>query len=478
MNDEVEQVTPNTRDINDTSITQHLDIEKMTQNEINRCTFWVRANRTVRESGKHNFEKCKIPVNSNWNVGKFEEMLADYHDKEMLEYVKFGWPINVTNNIENQTDEVPKNQQGALQNPQEIKKYIENELQHGSIIGPFITNPFGKSARLSPIDTRPKRDSDQLRIIMNLSYPFGDDSSVNANINGEKYARGEDMKVHYPTVEDLCKIIKRKRGTTNKKVKIFMRDISRAYRQLWSCPGSIHLTGFTFQDRIYHDVTLSMGSKSSAYCCQRLSNSITYIFEKDEYCNVNYLDDLGGADIESKAEQAFNQLGEILREIGIQESTHKAVPPSFIATFLGILINLIDMTLEITPERRNEIQQLLEQWLAMKTATKKELQKLLGKLNFVCSTVRAGRVFITRIIEDMKKFPEKGKRRIGSDLKMDVKWWSIYMSEFDGISIIPDVDWSRPDEIFSTDASLRMCGGWSNPEYFSTEFPDWLLNNV
>ena len=49
------------------------------------------------------------------------------------------------------------------------------------------------------------------------------------------------------------------------------------------------------------------------------------------------------------------------------------------------------------------------------------------------------------------------------------------MTQFDGISIIPD-DWSRPDEIFSTDVSLAMCGGggWSEPHYFKSKFPKWM----
>ena len=133
------------------------------------------------------------------------------------------------------------------------------------------------------------------------------------------------------------------------------------------------------------------------------------------------------------------------------------------------------MTLEITPDRREEIYEILEKWTHQTSATKKDLQRLLGKLNFICNTVRAGRVFMTRIIEEMKKFPETGKRRLSGQLKMDVRWWFKFMSEFDGISVIPQVDWSRPDEIFSTDASLKMCGGWSEPEYFSAEFPQSLL---
>ena len=54
------------------------------------------------------------------------------------------------------------------------------------------------------------------------------------------------------------------------------------------------------------------------------------------------------------------------------------------------------------------------------------------------------------------------------------------MTEFNGVSIIPTVKWSAPDVIFSTDACLDVAGGWSDGEYFKTNFPEWLtnLNNV
>ena len=57
----------------------------------------------------------------------------------------------------------------------------------GSIIRPFHTNPVGEEARFSPLDTRPKRDSPEMRVILNLSYSFRGDS-VNASVNKEQYS--------------------------------------------------------------------------------------------------------------------------------------------------------------------------------------------------------------------------------------------------------------------------------------------------
>ena len=233
----------------------------------------------------------------------------------------------------------------------------------------------------------------------------------------------EKMELHYPTIDDLAKIIKKK--SKNGKVKIMKRDLAKAYRQLWMSPGSIHLLGYFFEDRYYYDVTLSMGSASSAYCCQHTSNAIIYIYKRFGYDNVNYLDDLGAAEEENKAEAAFSCLGWILQEIGITESKKKACGPAYIVIFLGILFNTITMTMQITEERLNEIKQMVRHWQTKEITTLKELL-LLGKLNFAASTIRAGRIFVSRIIEEIKKFPKDRKvMKISQELRKDGKWWEM-----------------------------------------------------
>ena len=86
---------------------------------------------------------------------------------------------------------------------------MRQEIERVSIIGPFIKNPFGKQVRISPLDTRPKKDSDELRVILNLSHPF-ESGSVNHSINKETYAGGEEMNLKYPSMDDLASLINRK----------------------------------------------------------------------------------------------------------------------------------------------------------------------------------------------------------------------------------------------------------------------------
>ena len=94
-----------------------------------------------------------------------------------------------------------RNRKGARDNPNKLKEYIESEKSRGSIIGPFQHNPLGEEARFSPLDAIPKRDSDDLRVLMNLSYPH-DDSTVNASLDKHLFL-GEQVNLRHPSVEDL-----------------------------------------------------------------------------------------------------------------------------------------------------------------------------------------------------------------------------------------------------------------------------------
>ena len=302
-----------------------------------------------------------------------------------------------------------------------------------------------------------------------MSYPFKGDS-VNSSINKDTYTDGEPMDLKYPTVDDLARIIREKHG----KVHIFVRDLSKAYRQLWMCLASIHLLGYSFDSLLYFDVTLSMGSKSAAFCCQKTTDAVTHIFQQHGFQNVNYLDDLGAAEEDSRADEAFDCLGWILDTIGIRESRLKAKPPAYIVVFLGILFNTVTMTLTITPDRLEELRQLLKEWSQKRSATLRELQSLLGTLNFAASTVRAGRVFVSRLINNLKDYPMDGRRKINGEMKKDIQWWQQFMEEFNRVTIMPPKNWDSPDAIFSTDVCLTAGGGWSQGQAFYAEFSKWL----
>ena len=181
--------------------------------------------------------------------------------------------------------------------------------------------------------------------------------------------------------------------------------------------------GYFLDDLMFIDSTLPMGMTSSCYIAQRVSCIIPHIMKQRGYSAVNYIDDLGGVNMPSKANLAFLELGNILSEIGILESLHKASPPSTKMTFLGILLNSVAQTLSINAERLLLIKITVAEWLRKNSASLHELQSLVGMLSFAATCVCEGRLFFSRVLIVLKEaYQTKSNIKITSEMHKDLNW--------------------------------------------------------
>ena len=69
-----------------------LNTSNISEKQIDRCEFWVSAHRKVMESGTYNHLGEKILVNNRINFDYLESKLSNYGDKEVIEFLKYGWP--------------------------------------------------------------------------------------------------------------------------------------------------------------------------------------------------------------------------------------------------------------------------------------------------------------------------------------------------------------------------------------------------
>ncbi len=62
---------------------------------------------------------------------------------------------------------------------------------------------------------------------------------------------------------------------------------------------------------------------------------------------------------------------------------------------------------------------------------------------------------------------------VETDMQKDIRWWATFLERYNGVSMIPNVIWAKPDMVIATDACLGG-GGEVNcqlKEYFHFEFP-------
>lgn len=122
---------------------------------------FARCYNAIKSKNCLNFLGAKITIKSALNLSRWEEELHSYHDREICQ--------------------VQDNHFSGRQHLPHVRKFISSELQHEAIIGPFSSPPFQPWTRVSPILTRPKKDSKDRRIIIDLSFPKG--NSVNNSID-------------------------------------------------------------------------------------------------------------------------------------------------------------------------------------------------------------------------------------------------------------------------------------------------------
>ena len=48
----------------------------------------------VNQSNAHNKDRCKFEVKTNWNIKLLRELLVNYYDQEVVDFLQFGFPID------------------------------------------------------------------------------------------------------------------------------------------------------------------------------------------------------------------------------------------------------------------------------------------------------------------------------------------------------------------------------------------------
>ena len=123
--------------------------------------------------------------------------------------------------------------------------------------------------------------------------------------------------------------------------------------------------------------------------------------------------------------------------VGLTESIKKASPHSQIMTYLGVSFNTIDMCMHVDKEKVVELKSELLKWSRKTTAKKCELQSILGKLLWVSKTVRFSRVFVCRIIAQVRKLSKQSeKTTLSQEIRKDFLWWDTFMEDFSGVEMI------------------------------------------
>lgn len=436
---------------------------------------YVKAHELVAASGVPNYRGCRIPVKTGLNPEAFRRMGGDFHDPRIIECIAYGFPISYEGDRGELSSTPVKNHAGARENPDAIDQYLAKEIELGAIIGPFDENPLSSNLHFNPvnaIDKNKRIKAKGKRIIHDCSHPKAG-LSVNSGIAVDSYD-GQPDKLTLPTTDHLAIRVR----TMGVGALMWKRDLKRAFRQFPTCPGDIPLLAFTWRGKIFIDVRLAMGLRSAGLCCQRVTDIFAHICGKEGIYVINYYDDLSGANVGEQAMKDFQRVEEILKALGLEECPDKACPPSTEMEFLGVDYDSNEMTMSVTPERVNDTKEAAVKWDKKTVCSQLELQQLLGELQFVCRTVRQGRIFITRLLHLLSGTDEDTPITVTEEALKDIRWFHRFLDTYNGISIMPPLHWARPDEEISSDACLVGLGAACGSEYYHFALQDHMKRHI
>lgn len=451
----------------------HIDIHKLKLHHQRVTTSWptitpeateefpdfAKLYTTIKDSNLPNFIGARMTVASDLNLGKWEEKLQHYHDRQICDFLRFGWPVGYE--ADSLPSSVQENHQSGKQHLPQVRKFIQKELGLGALVGPFTAPPFHPWTRVSPILTRPKKDSDTRRIIIDLSFPAG--QAVNNGIDITSIF-GQDSTYVLPSINDLTsKIVQYGQGCW-----MWKADLSRAYRQLRVDPLDCPLLGLKVDGRYYIDRCPSFGCRSSSAACQRTSNALTYILAQTGCAIYAYLDDYAScAPSKDIANDQYNKFINTTQELGLKLAEDKCQAPTNSMEWLGFEINSIAMTVSIPKKKLQEVLAECQQWGSRTRTDKKRLQSLVGKLVHVSNAISHARKFTGRLLGLLRDMTDASWITISKEARLDIKWFLLYASVANGIALLtPETDFIH----IECDACLTGAGANSPYAYYQWTF--------
>ena len=439
-------------------------------------SYFIDLHNEVRSYGVHNYRGARIPLaHNNINVENFRAYLTKfkYPNIHIMQFIEFGFPLGLWSD----SCLVPntKNHSSSYSYFSYVDKFVETELKKLGITGPLINSPWD-DIMVSPMMTADKKPNSR-RTVFDASFGM---FSLNKN-TPEKAYHDAQYEFTFPKIDDFADRI----AQLGSGCYLWKRDLSRFFLQLKVDPFEYNRLGFVWRSKLYLFVSFVWGCRHAGYAGQWLSTAISFIHTKlgvelsdEEFFTLNYADDFAGAEISlERAKLSFDTIGRLLSELNIEESVSKACSPSTSMTYLGVMFNTLDMCLHVDTEKMSALKLELQKWVNRTVAKKHELQSILGKLLWISKAVRFSRIFVARIIAEIRKLKYQSEKTVLSrSIRKDLLWWQKYIEVFSGVEIIPSPTVSYA--VFG-DACVQGGGSW-NPataEYFSMKFPDYMCSS-
>ena len=393
-----------------------------------------------------------------------KELELNSNRETILEGIKNGFNI-----LEGKSPDIsancPNYKSATTDSKNKVEAQIICELNEGNYC--FVNS---KPKMVSSIGAVPKSNG-SVRLIHDLSHPFG---GVNSFVDSSS-----------------CSFLTVDNATALMKPNCFLAkvDLRSAYRSVPIHPSNYTYTGISWKfsgsstTKFMVDCKLPFGAKKACQIFQSLSNAVARSLKKRNVTVINYLDDiLIISDSRNQCWLDLDMTVNVLTKFGFQINWNKVSPPSQSLDFLGVAIDTRSRTLSLPTSKLSEMKDLVFHWLSKRRASKRDILKFLGKLNWCARVVRGGRTFMRRLIDLSSRLRSNHHRTwLSTEVRKDILWWHNGLKYFHGdTQFIQDI--KPPKTSFTTDACPIGGGGFFGSDWFFTnfeqDFPDYKSEHI
>lgn len=357
-----------------------------------------------------------------------------------------GFPIHFQGERKSST---ANNLLSALENPMAVDAKISKERE-AQRLAVSVQSPPPSPFWVSPLGVVPKKAPGKFRLIHHLSFPKG--SSVNDDIPPEH------TSVHYATIDGAIKLIK----SADPDCFLAKTDIKNAFRIIPIHFNDYGFLGMQWRGLYYCDRCMPMGCSSSCLTFETFSTAVEWVAHnklKIDYI-LHLLDDfLLVAPSAQLCQQQLDLLLVMCTYLGIPIAPEKTCGPATSMSFAGIELDSILLEARLPLDKIEKCVSLISEFCRRKKVTLKEIQSLVGLLNFACSVIRPGRAFLRRLIDLTVgvRMPNH-YIRLNREVKEDLNLWLSFFSNFNGKSFFLEDIWLNSSSLYLFTDALGALG--------------------
>ena len=188
----------------------------------------------------------------------------------------------------------------------------------------------------------------------------------------------------------------------------------------------------------------------------------------------HYLDDfsiVGPPDSQQCAKDLETSLA-MCEEAGCPVAGEKTEGPATEITLLGIELDSLQLQLRLPQKKLKKLKKLVAKWGKQDGCKKHELESLAGHLSHACKVVRPGRHFLRGIFGLLSRFRRQDDPiRLNAAFRADLEWWLVFVSSWNGVSMMLEECLRAPGvEIWSDASGSWGCGALWGGRWFQLEW--------